>query len=808
MSDQPQYRNVTSTVRTPRCAILINENSNFWQSAINGTIAQASKVWGGQHFLIVPTDGVRIKDKFWEVLEAYSPDHIGVYTLTVTDLAEVQPEKYTEVKEHYRRGWEKQGFTLDFEEWFTDSAAASPVDELEISADLEAELLARLSPFHFQDRAVKERISASSGFGFPFTKIAKVIGATTSHIGQITLPKPIDDPTLSILVHSKTGLATPSYQTELTETGFSVKALPEDYKMLEFAGHAFSVEFPHLAGDDKLWHPTEDYMERTPFGVCMMHLGSFYLMDRHTPEEPIVAVIGDTVDDFCLYYCLSRLHGDVYWLPLDWLNGCSSALDKNYELYQKGEQGEPLELRHELTRGLVNRFYQKIEFGHGSNRIQLRSMSLDQAGLENVRGQMDRCSYSKGEYASHVDCTPIEEPSTNCTFRAFEVGNYANDHSLVFINNISIAPFVGPKPKSFTEIRLPHHYWLASLRIEGYEPPALPTLGTKILNMHGTTTMSRVAKDGIVYQLPNMAYFGGDVDSNMVRPKIHLLNEMDLLGEYFATIGTTIRYSDKGNYFVDTLDRLGGLQEAASSIRSPKTRSILEKFITKKNADDGSVIYLINDQRAYLNLDAFTESMGDPESAAGVADSLVGKRVIQRGHIFHCERCRLSSWYSIDGLTIEFECSRCSLRQQFTRSHWKNPVEPRWYYKLAETIYQFYLHNSHLTVQVLDALQSESRYAFHYVPEIELIDFPSAGKKKEMDVACILDGQIVFGECKTEQLSPRDVEKFEALVKVHKRRPDRIVFATTHKTVTGDFQSRVATLPNSQVMTFSQLYDS
>ncbi len=82
MQQVPNYRNITATVRTPRCTILINEASSYWLTAANGAIRHASAVWGGRYFLLVPTDGTRIKDKFWEILEAYNPDHITTYTPT------------------------------------------------------------------------------------------------------------------------------------------------------------------------------------------------------------------------------------------------------------------------------------------------------------------------------------------------------------------------------------------------------------------------------------------------------------------------------------------------------------------------------------------------------------------------------------------------------------------------------------------------------------------------------------------------------------------------------------------------------
>jgi hypothetical protein len=78
------------------------------------------------------------------------------------------------------------------------------------------------------------------------------------------------------------------------------------------------------------------------------------------------------------------------------------------------------------------------------------------------------------------------------------------------------------------------------------------------------------------------------------------------------------------------------LDEVGEFIKSALTRSMLEKFMAKKNAEDGSVIYLQNDQRAYLNFQAIKARLIDEVRAAVLVDELVGKQVLQRGYIFRC----------------------------------------------------------------------------------------------------------------------------------------------------------------------------
>lgn len=83
-----------TAVRPPRVACLVNEDDDDWQQTCMRIIEFFSRVWGGAHNIIVPTDGKGLTEKFWKILEAYDADYVYYYLQTGTDFKRRSPEKY------------------------------------------------------------------------------------------------------------------------------------------------------------------------------------------------------------------------------------------------------------------------------------------------------------------------------------------------------------------------------------------------------------------------------------------------------------------------------------------------------------------------------------------------------------------------------------------------------------------------------------------------------------------------------------------------------------------------------------------
>jgi hypothetical protein len=777
---EADYRNVTSAVRPPRLAVFIDGQSPYWRTSVASVIRIFSQTWGGKYFLIVPTDGHSIADEFWKLLEAYSPGYLGIHQLRLGDLREADPNKFDAWVESRKRAW---NFDLDFDEWLAEQEKHVPVNPFEVAADLQAQLKNRLAPVTYPELVIRQHLSSGGELDFPFTKIVDINQNAKRPLQRVIPSRRLDDLDLRALVYSQWGDLSESCLVELAAQGLITEAMHDDYREEDLADLALRSQVP------KSWWSPEERLLRSnaPFHASMLHLTHYHKIDTHREwEEPVTTVVGDTVDDFCLYFCMSRIHDGVFWIPQKWLLQFERRRINNQQLRRRSRPIRRYPLNARVLSRLVFHMYRAVDFERANKRIEITSISLGADELKRSLRIMDRVNYgANGELKKRADIVVSETHPVTCIARVMEENNFANQQDMVFINGQSVGRLDTPKPKNFTVIDPATHRWMTSFEISEFFPPPLPALSDKV----ALTYEARVAHDGIAYLCPGVSYFGGgDIDVSLVRPKLAILAAQDVFESYFLEAGLRIQPSDKGNYLADTIDRFGGLQAAARFIADPASRAILELYTnTKTSSEESGLDYLQEEGRAFLSYRALQDCLGS--RTGQVLDDLIGKDILRRGFTFLCKRCQLASWYDLGVVSSEFTCRRCGKRQQFTRSNWKMPEEARFYYALAETVYQCYGHNSFVTILALGKLRDRSQQAFEYLPEIDVLNFPEEGRKKEIDIACLLDGKIVLGECKTDALKPSYLQKYRILADRFARRPDELVFATTQESVGEPFRA-------------------
>lgn len=154
---------------------------------------------------------------------------------------------------------------------------------------------------------------------------------------------------------------------------------------------------------------------------------------------------------------------------------------------------------------------------------------------------------------------------------------------------------------------------------------------------------------------------------------------------------------------------------------------------------------------------------------------LVARRVVQMGVLPKCPHCGFRIWYSLDEATQRIQCSGC------TEQYHLSADEP-WHYRLNSLVSSAVgRHGTVPVLLVLAQLSSLMRTSFFFVPPMDLFR-PSATPPKydhvgDLDIVCILDGQFIIGEVKTNA-NAFTVPEFDQMLTIAKAlKPDRVIFS-------------------------------
>lgn len=749
------FKTVHASVRPHRVAVLTDKNDSDWQETSLRIIEFFSRLWGGAHDLIIPTDGKTIDDRFWAILEVFDPDYLYVYRKSGEDMRLSDADRYRSILDSHVAQWMSQfgqGNAENAEqirEEIDRNLRDSVQSDFAISPELQKEIKVRLAPFWFQEWVVEAgAIGAAAPIMFPLTDITKII-VNTDHgdeFASISVP-PGSVPRLYYA--AVCGAFNEEAVEELEGLGFDRQVFDFDAQdMSQLTELVVTGEVrehrAHRAGGRNFFQINGIL----PFQLSMLQLGLYRPARYQYWTEPSILVAGNRFDDFCLYYCLSRLRDGVHWVLPSITDSATSA---------DARQMSSVEI------SFVSRV-RSLEMSQGSGGgLAWETFSLTD---EEIRAVFDRVNTSplgnlrspfrRGNNIPSLIALPIT---------AVERDNFQRDIIVQLSDDLSISPFNTPKPKNFRTIHPYEHRYITQLAVAGEAPPKHWHLGNSVIvDSRMTTHEARVGKDGPAYFCPNVAYFGGDIDSVLVRPHLRLPSLSKVLAGLTLSQGYECRPSDKGIYADETITKWGGLAEVGRFLRNDAKRTLLDLFLDKSKSEAGKGVYLSDDQRRYLDFRAVRRCVG--KAATEIIDELVTRQVLYRGFIFRCSYCRNSTWFAVGEVTQEFRCKRCGRSQVYTKTHWKAPHQPSWFFKLDELVYQGYRQNMAVPLLALDYLRSKGSENFSFCTDREFWEAGESRAAAEADFFCVSDGVLTIGEAKKEdRLGKSNSEENGAITK-------------------------------------------
>ena len=732
MRESP-FKTVNGSVRPTRVAILVDRGDKDWQNTCLRIIEFYSRLWGGAHNIIVPTDGTQLDERFWKLLEAFDPDHLYRYCKSVEDIHLGNPEEYQKLLDQAVRKYSEQGGAAKSE------AAVGQIDEqlrrawltpqLDIAREFHGQIKKRIAPFWFDHWVVNAgAITANSAPPWPLTRIAKILSSTEHHSAVAGIEVPANLlPTLWFA--SVTGQLGPAGFTEFEQVDVMREAFPFTEENI---GQLVEFTISGATRGSLANSTLIDLGEAAPFNITMLQLGLYRSLKYQAWREPIVIVAGNTLEDFCLFYCLARVRNGVIWvLP---------------SITEKALSPNPGAALSAAEMSFIFQVRDAERSSQSEGGLACLSYSLSSAQIDAVIEQLNR--HGAGQFSNPIRQVNDLEPLIRFPLVAVERDNFQRDLVIQFEHGRSISPFATPKPKHFDPIHPSEHRYIAQLSIVGDAPPKHANLGLYIIGApQYTTEQARVGKDGPAYLCPNIGYFGGDIDTVLVRPRLHLPSLHKILEHLAAKEGYECRPSDKGIYADESISKWGGLEQIGHFLRNQQHRALLDHFLDDSKSAIGKGVYLSGDKRRYLDFAAIKSHIGD--NAIELLDELVSKEILYRGFIFGCSYCRNVDWFSVCDITQEFKCRRCGRTQTYSKRNWRQGDEPGWFYKLDELVYQGYRQNMDVSLLALNYLKTQSQDSFTFTTDREFWKPGAAKPDVEADLFCVPDGLLTVGEAKT-----------------------------------------------------------
>jgi hypothetical protein len=217
---------------------------------------------------------------------------------------------------------------------------------------------------------------------------------------------------------------------------------------------------------------------------------------------------------------------------------------------------------------------------------------------------------------------------------------------------------------------------------------------------------------------------------------------------------------------------------SAPDVSICKIADQIVRLIQGVKAQEGEITLQYLEEQFRLERREFYKGNPDYEAARGTTEEeeeqatredlrrtlqeLVDGGILRQGVASRCKHCGSRIWRELSELSQRYACEGCGAGVH-------TAVDSRWYYRINSLLREAVAH--HGTVALISALaklRERARGSFIYSPGIEFYEkYEDVKPATEIDIVCILDGQLWVGEVKSKagEFSQTEIDKLIAASK-------------------------------------------
>jgi hypothetical protein len=270
--------------------------------------------------------------------------------------------------------------------------------------------------------------------------------------------------------------------------------------------------------------PWRDFPGKTLFDISQLGLSTVWSVRSHRFDLPTVAVVGDSIHDFCLYYSLLRLHGHALWIPKWFIENKDAFHDR---------------LRSALSNARELGASDHVDF------CVFTSATLSEPDIKQLAESAAKISYAPVS-AERLTVSLIAK-LTRYPLKVYATGSMEKLSTHQLLDDELPGPFESLKPGIFKTLNPQEHRWIVEVAFRKHRIPRHPALGSFIASGPNLAENSvRASNDGLAYICPGSFVMGTDPDFNLVRPSIRVPDAFDIFRNALVYCGYDCEISDKG----------------------------------------------------------------------------------------------------------------------------------------------------------------------------------------------------------------------------------------------------------------------